>query len=207
MQVIIEDDFSSGDFSKWTGGTNEVNADLAIVGGKMVVSAPGGAVGNTYARVIENLVPGWVENVEWETEFIIRLPSDFWTASFSPATFQPFGWDTFPIPNIQMRMMFWGGDAGLGRMYLVGHGPAIECTGQFFLPAGEDVTVRVNQLLHTSAGWTTVSLNGEQVASGNSITWVGSPALQMRYGWADFSELPVPKETEYSYIRLSATGV
>ncbi len=198
MVPLVDDTFDSG-FTKWS-GNNQVNATLAISGGKMRVSAPGGATGNTYARVIKALT--WGEGKEWETEFSISLPSDFWS-NLGTATFQPFGWDCWPVPNHQMRLMFWGGDNGLGKMVLKQDGAALSLTSPFALPAGRPVTVKVRQFIHGITGWTKVWLDGTLEASGVGKTWTGKPVLAMRYGWADFSMLQVPKWTEYEFIRLS----
>jgi hypothetical protein len=146
--------------------------------------------GTNFARVQWDL-PSWGQDQLWAAEYSMYLPTGFHSAR--TCTFQPFGTDTFPTLNNQMRLMVYLTAPQNAFMVLNDEGVTTEITPAFnYLTEGQWVRWRVEQKIHNSAGWTKVYKNGVLVASGTGDTWTGEPVTRIRFGYADCSAQTAP---------------
>jgi hypothetical protein len=215
LTQILNGTFETGDLTQFDGGSNQTGGTLTVT----TNGSPGPVTGTSYLQVA---TPGvlaggtcivrtvkvvdWAQGTVWRTSFSVYFAAGFF-ADFSPATLQLFGWDTFPVANKQMRLMFDGGAAGVGRMVRVDSlGPTVSesVTSNFSVTAGVWTRLTVEQKLHLTDGWTKVYKDGLLVASGTGKTWNSDTVTRIRYGYADFTGITAARTLYMDDITLSA---
>ena len=200
--LLHSSSFESGDFIDWDqinaseGTLKVVDGGSTIAGnsdGVKIAEATQNGSGNSaghFSRTIWNL-NNWSSETSYQTSANFYLPAGFYNNMMGAV--QIIGWDTFPDLNNHMRLIIYNSDKK-ARLFINDNGDKRDITGAFSIPEGMWSTIKIEQKISQTDGWSKVYLNNNLVASGDKTncpanavscfdTQSAFPVTRIRYGF------------------------